>query len=419
MRHHREKSMSENFKVLGLPLEQGRWMLVALGLAINLCLGSVYSWSVFRKPLEELFSVGATESGLPFMVFLAFFALLMPIAGRLLQKYGVKKIMILGGVIVGIGWILSSLAPNMAILTVSYGIIAGGGVGIVYGGPIAISTRWFPDKKGLAVGLTIVGFGLSPFITAPLARMLIDLYGALTTFGILGIIFLLLLVILSVPLKMPPVGWKPEGWTSPTASTESADLDSSKMLKTSKFYGLWICYIIGTLTGLMAIGISSPVGQEIIKLDPTTAAMTVSIFAVFNGIGRPLFGWITDRLTPRNSSIMAFIIILIASIGMLNAGESQVLLYMICFAGFWLTLGGWLAIAPTATATFFGTTNYAKNYGIIFTAYGIGAIIGIFMSGRLRDLFGSYILSFYPTAILAVIGIIIASILLRPSKNKP
>ncbi|WP_455364005.1 L-lactate MFS transporter [[Eubacterium] cellulosolvens] len=409
--------MSETVKSFGMTAEKGRWIFVALGLIINICLGSVYSWSVFRKPLENIFSIGATESGLPFMVFLAFFALLMPVAGKFLEKYGVKKVCIFGGLIVGIGWLLAGFSSNITLLTISYGVIAGAGVGIVYGGPIAVSARWFPDRKGLAVGLTIVGFGLSPFITAPLARALIDLYGPLVTFQLLGALFLILLIALSAPLKNPPVGWKPSGWTPPKTSSRTADINTSQMLRTPTYFGLWVCYIIGTLTGLMAIGISSPVGQEIIKLDPGTAAIAVSVFAVFNGVGRPLFGWLTDRLTPRNSSIISFIIIFIVSIGMLNAGEGKIALYLLCFIGFWLTLGGWLAIAPTATATFFGATHYAKNYGVMFTAYGVGAIIGNLISGRLRDVFGSYSASFYPTAGLAVVGIIISAILLKPPKR--
>jgi MFS family permease len=247
--------------------------------------------------------------------------------------------------------------------------------------------------------------------------MCIDLYGALRTFGILGIIFLVTIVLLATPMKFPPAGWKPSGWEPSKATVDAVDIDTSKMLRTPTFYGLWICYVIGTLSGLMAIGISSPVGQEVIALDAAMAAMAVSTFAIFNGIGRPLFGWITDRLTPRFSAIIAFVIITAASIGMLSAGKGDVILYMVCFSGFWLTLGGWLAIAPTSTATFFGTKYNAKNYGVVFTAYGMGAILGTLVSGSLRDVFGSYIYAFYPTAALAIVGIIIAVLLLRPPKK--
>ncbi|MDD5083115.1 MAG: OFA family MFS transporter, partial [Dehalococcoidales bacterium] len=403
-----------NTRVFGMAAENGRWIFVILGLVVNLCLGAVYSWSVFRKPIEKLFSVGAMESSLPFMLFLAFFAVLMPFGGRLLQRFGPKTIGIVGGILVALGWMLSYFASSITVLCITYGLIAGSGVGLVYGGPIAVSTRWFPDKRGLAVGLTVGGFGLSALIMAPLGNSLIGSYGVLATFGILGIAFLVLTVLLSIPLRFPPADWKPAGWTPPKAAAAAVNLSPSGMVKKSAFYGLWVCFLIGTISGLMAIGIASPVGTEIIKLSSTTAAVLVSVFAIFNGGGRPIFGWLTDRITPRYAAVLSFVLVGLASAGMLVAGEGSTVLYVICFAAFWMSLGGWLAIAPTSTATFFGSKDYTSNYGIVFTAYGVGAIIGSLMSGQLRDIFGSYTYAFYPTAGLAVIGLVLALILLKP-----
>ena len=165
--------------------------------------------------------------------------------------------------------------------------------------------------------------------------------------------------------------------------------------------------------GLSAIGISSPVAEEIIKLDATTAALTVSLFAIFNGVGRPLFGWLTDKFQPKGAAIASYILILIGSIIMISASEGQIISYVVAFSFFWLSLGGWLAIAPTATLTFFHPDNYAKNYGIVFTAYGVGALFGTLVAGQLRDLFGSYTLAFYPMAGLAIAGIVIAELTLH------
>ncbi len=402
-----------SLKLFGLPAEQGRWFLIPLGMGVLLCLGTVYSWSIFRKPLEALLNIGATESLLPFTVVLVFYAGLMPITGFYVDRIGTRKIVAIGGLIVGAGYILSSFANNILMLTLTYGVIAGTGVGITYGIPMVVSARWFPDRKGLAVGLTIVGFGLSPLVTAPLARSLMDAYGIRPTLLILGIIFTLIILLISLTLKVPPKDWRPRGeMVSQTLQIQSPT-SRPDMLQTRAFYGLWICYMIGTLVGLSAIGISSPVAQEIIELDPVLAASSVSLFAVFNGLSRPLFGWLADRFQPKYAAVLTYVLILIASILMLNARSGQVATYLIAFCLFWFCLGGWLALAPAATLTLFKPENYAKNYGIVFTAYGVGALCGTLVAGRIRDLFGTYTYAFYPTAFLAVIGIVVALFTLK------
>jgi MFS family permease len=310
------------------------------------------------------------------------------------------------------------MAPNIWTLVITYGVIAGAGVGLSYSGPIQVATRWFPDKKGLAVGLTVAGFGGSPFVSAYIASNLINSAGVLSTFLYLGIAFLVIVILLALPLKFPAAGWKPAGWSPKAgAAAAAADYDSSQMAKSSSFWGLFICFIIGSLAGLMAIGISSPVATGIIKLDAATAATLVGVFAIFNGGGRPLFGWITDKITPRYAAMISFVIILLASVGMMFAGVGTTAVYVLCFAAFWLCLGGWLAIAPTSTATFFGIKFNARNYGIMLLAYGIGAILANFISGFANDLFGSYVRAFIPVGILAFIGIFIAFFMMKPPKK--
>ena len=407
-----------NEKWFGMPAESGRWVFIVLGFIINICLGSVYAYSVFAKPVRALMNVSATEAGLPFMVFLAFFAFFVFVGGQLIGKLGARNLGILGGVILGAGWMLASQSTSIMMLAVCYGAIGGGGVGLAYGVPLAVSGRWFPDKRGLALGLTLAGFGGSPFVSANVAVALIKVVGPMQTFLYLGLAFLIIVCVLFIPYRFPKDGWKPAGWApSAAAASGTVDLNIGGMTKTPAFYGIFLCYIIGCLAGLMAIGISSPVAQEIIKIEPGTAAMLVGVFAIFNGAGRPIFGVLTDKLSPRGAAIITYIIILLCSLGMLTAGAGDVILYVICFIGFWLCLGGWLAIAPTAANTFFGVKNYAKNYGLIFIAYGIGAILGGIISGQAKDTFGSYAVAFYPTAGLAVVGMVIAFFLLKPPKR--
>ncbi|MBC7099639.1 OFA family MFS transporter, partial [Candidatus Bipolaricaulota bacterium] len=286
-------------RIFGLKPEAGRWGYVLLGLLINLCLGAVYAFSVFRKPLESLWGIGATASGMPYTIFLAVFALAMAFAGGIVERWGPRKTGILGGILVGLGWILAGFAPNIGVLTIFYGIIAGAGVGIIYGCPVAVAAKWFPDKKGLAMGLTVMGFGLSALITAPVMNALISAVGALRTFSIMGAVFLAALVLLSLPLRYPKGDWRPEGWAPGEAQLQGRlELDRREMVRTPTFYALWFVYTLGCLAGLMAIGISAPFGKEVVGLSSGLAAISVSVFAIFNGVGRPLFGWLTDRVTP-------------------------------------------------------------------------------------------------------------------------
>jgi MFS family permease len=336
----------------------------------------------------------------------------MPFAGNLIDKHGPRLLTIVGGIFIAVGWFLSGFTSNIIMLTITYGVIGGMGVGIAYGAPMAVAAKWFPDKKGLAVGLTLGGCGLSPFITAPAAGWLIANFGPFSTFKILGILFAVIITVLALPLKFPK-RIDTENIDENIELKDENDFSSKEMLKNKGFYALWTTYTIGTLVGLMAIGISSPVGVEIINLDASTASIYVSLFAIFNGIGRPIFGGLTDKLKPRKTAVISFVLIIIASVLMLINQDGNPLIYFISFSLFWLNLGGWLALAPAATAIFFGSKNYSKNYGILFTAYGVGAVIGNLFSGSIRDILGSYLYVFYPTIALAVIGIIISYLFLR------
>jgi len=413
--------MSEiNDKILGMEPEKGRWLLVVLGMVINLCLGSIYSWSVFVGPLTTYFAkdlgqtVTASEILLPFSVFLAFFAIAMPFTGKYIEKYGPRNITIVGGCLTGLGWLLSSFAGSVQWLYLFYGVIAGIGVGIAYGVPVAVAARWFPDRRGLAVGLTLLGFGFSAVLTANIAGFLIGATGVMNTFRVFGIAFIILIVVLALPLKFPVAGWKPAGWTPPAPAAGQAvtcEFKRGQMLKTSTFYALWACYFIGCLAGLMAIGIAKPVGIDV-GVETGLATMLVGAFAVFNGFGRPVFGTLTDKLTPRNTAMVSFVLIALASLLIWQIPSVPV--YILVFAVLWGCLGGWLAIAPTATASYFGTCDYPRCYGMMFLAYGAGGIAGPQLAGFIKTSTGSYMGVFPYVLVLAIIGLVIAFALLKP-----
>ena len=408
--------------ILGIEVERGRWILIILGMIINLCLGTIYSWSVFVGPLTTYFTktlgqtVTANDILLPFSVFLAFFAIAMPLTGKYIELYGPRNITIVGGVLTGLGWLLASFASSVPMLYVMYGIVGGIGVGIAYGVPVAVAARWFPDKRGLAVGLTVLGFGFSAFFTANIAGYLIGAYGVMTTFRIFGVVFVILTILLALPLKFPKTGWVPAGWTPPApkqGEQKSCELTRSQMIKTSSFYALWACYFIGCLAGLMAISIAKPVGTDV-GIETGLATALVGIFAIFNGFGRPVFGALTDRLTPRFTAMVSFS--LIAMVSLLMWQIPTVPVYLIAFVVLWGCLGGWLAIAPTSCGSYFGTCDYPRCYGVLFLAYGAGAIAGPQLAGFIKTSSGSYIGVFPYVLVLAVIGFIIAFMLLKPPK---
>jgi len=411
--------------LFGMPPEKGRWGLIALGLVINLCLGTTYSWSVFVTPLTNYFTtnlgqaVTVNDVLMPFSLILAVFAVTMALTGRYVETHGPRKVTVIGCIMTGLGWLLASTATSVPMLIVLYGVIGGIGVGFAYGATVAVAARWFPDRRGLAVGTTVFGVGFSAFITANLAGSFIAAYGVMSTFRIFGLGIILLTVPLSIPLAFPPPGWRPAGWNPPApreGEHVACEFNRKEMLRTPAFCGLWTCYFIGCTAGLMAISISQPVGTELLHIGTGLATALVGFFAIFNGSGRPVFGFLTDRFNPGNTAMISFFLIALASLLMWQVPAVPV--YVIAFAVLWGCLGGWLALAPTATARYFGTCDYPRCYGVIFLAYGAGAIAGPQLAGFIRTTTGTYLGVFPWVFVMAIIGFLIAFILMKPPEQK-
>lgn len=427
----------------------GRWMIVVVGVIIQLCLGAIYAYGAVRLDISNYFKAimaisdpatkGPTAFDMtwPFIIFLLIFALSMPLAGPYIQKMGPKKVAMIGGVLCGLGWLAASYATSPAMLIPLYAVIGGLGVGIAYGVPITCSAQWFPDKRGLAVGLTVLGFGFSSalisYATLYLKGIGLQIMSILQVYGIA---FIIITVIASLYLRFPPAGWKPAGWTPPTPAAGAAqkvDFMRNEMTKTSTFKGLWLCYTIGALAGLTAIGIVGPVGKEVMtnagmaaKDSSALVFQLILPFAICNGLGRPIFGTLTDKLTPKNTALITYVLIILACL-LMYMSYSSVMAYIVCFALLWGCLGAWLAIAPTATASYFGMKDNAKNYGLVFTAYGVGAVIGGLVSAQIAATTpivagATYLEAYRPfflvVAALAVVGAIVAFMLMKPPVKK-
>lgn len=386
-----------------------RWVYIVLGIIFMMFLGTVYSYSVFRVALEKDLMIGAAESGMPYMVALVFYALFMFLTGRYIEKFQAKKILILGGLLVSLGWILSSFVSNIFLLTITYGCISGAGVGIAYGVPLSVIAKWFPDKKGIAVGLILIGFGLSPLVTAPIARSLVESYGVMKTFFILGVSFAVMLPILAILFKYPSDEEVLIFNKKVNQSSEnSPDLTLKQMIRTKSFKGVYLNFLIGTMIGLMVVGMTINVGLDYFQLDSPTVTRTMAIFAIFNGVGRPAFGWVTDRYSSRKAMTISYFLIMSSAMGLVTSGK-HTLVYILTFSIFWFNLGGWLAIAPTSTLKLYGIKNNSQNYGLVFTAYGVGAIAGVSTSGLILDYYGNYDYVFYYIIVLCMVGIILTT----------
>ncbi len=379
-----------NQKLIALKKAQ----VIFYSIIIMMLLGTVYSYSVFRIAIEGVFGINHVLSGLPYMVALASYAMFMMLTGRIMNKYNPKWILLTGGLLVSVGWLLSSLADNIVILTLTYGVIGGSGVGIAYGVPLYVVSKWFSSKRGLAVGIVLVGFGLSPLIMAPIASMLITKVGVLNTFLYLAIFLALVIPLLSMPFDMKPFH-----------ANQQREQHASGLIKSRNFKMLYINFVLGTMIGLMVIGMTTEIGIEYAGISLKNATGLISLFAVFNGLGRPIFGWIMDRYPSKQVMIFVFSVVLIASALMVSFGENEPMIFVFSFSIFWFSLGGWLSIAPSSTMKFFGMDNYGRNFGIVFTGYGIGALLGVLSSGSILDMLGSYNLIFVYTGILSVIGI--------------
>jgi OFA family oxalate/formate antiporter-like MFS transporter len=400
-----------------------RWLIVGGAILIQLCLGAIYAWSVFRIPLQQSVADGGlgltpSQATLPFSLVLISFAIATIIGGRWQDRSGPKLVATVGGIVLGAGMLIAAFSRSFIWLTIGYGVISGLGIGFTYVCPVATGIKWFPDKRGLITGLSVAGFVAGALIVAPVARALIDGVGVFMTLAILGIVFLCVIVISSQILKNPPKGWKPEGWTPPDKTQMTGqDFGPAQMLSSYQFYLIWIMYFFGCLAGLMIIAQTSPIGQELVGLTPKVAALAVGTLAIFNAIGRIFWGKLSDLLGRKKT---LFIMLLICGIAILlyNTIESFPPYYWVGIYIVGLCFGGYLAIFPAITADFYGTKNIGINYGFVFTAYGVGGLLGSLFAPRVLEITKSYSMAFTITGILCLLGAAVALTTSPPSLKK-
>lgn len=398
---------------------QNRWLMLICSVVANLCIGSAYAWSVFAKPLIKLFGFTATQTSLAFTISLAMIPFAMIVAGKIQDTKGPRWVIFTGGLVFGGAIFLAGLTSSLTVLYLTYGIMGGIGIGIIYGCTIPNTVKWFPDKRGMAGGLMAGGFGMGAVVFGPSSASLIASYGVLATFRLEGIIYAIVVCVAALFIIAPPAGYKPAGWEppAPTAATPSAvSLTPSEMVKTGKFWVLFAMYIIGCLGGLMVIGHASPIGQEKIGLSPAVAAGALAFLGLANTLGRMFWGAVSDKIGRYNALILMYI----TSGGMLLLLNSATgyTLFVVSIMGIALAFGGFMGIFPSITADNFGTKYLGINYGVMFIAYGTAGVAGPFIASYVRSSSGNYSLSFIIATGAAVVGILLTFLIKSMMKKQ-
>jgi OFA family oxalate/formate antiporter-like MFS transporter len=417
----------------------GNRNLVILGaIIVQLCLGSIYAWSFFQTALRGgTYTWSAFFTQLPFAAGLASFALFMIFAGRWQDRVGPRKVATIGGVLLGLGYILAFLVDIVAAgneligtiwLIITYGIIGGAGIGFAYVCPIAALVKWFPDKKGTITGIAVAGFGGGALVFGYVEEFLLGMFNVPVTlqvgtpFLILGVTYLVLVIIGAQVLTNPPEGWLPTGYSPPTTTADGkgTDIIPSEMIKTMSFWLLWLMFVFAATAGLMTLG---NVKSAAVEVDPVGgaafAAVIVGVMSLLNAAGRIVWGAVSDRLGRENTMITMFLVL---ALGMFTfayittlAVDWIAVMLIASLVGF--CFGGNFALFPSATADFWGSKNVGKNYGVMFTAYGIAGITGAFVAGPIVDATGSYFMAFVVTGVLAIIAVVFTIALKSMRKN--
>jgi len=373
---------------------------------MNLALGSLYAWSVFVLPLEKEFGWTRADTSWVFTIAIVSFAASFVLAGRIQDRRGPRICAAIGGTLVGLGFVLSSWTASLWYLYVIFGVVVGIGNGFGYATPMPVASKWFPDKRGLVVGLMVGGYGGGSAIFGPVATALIDSVGWRATFQILGALFFAMGMVGTWLLRNPPAGYQPPGWkpvqSGAGAQRSTREYSTADMLRTPTFYALWVAYCLGATAGLMTISQLVPFAREA-GLGAAAATFAITIGAVGNAGGRILSGWLSDALG-RLTTLRVMVMLSALAMPTLFAWREQVVLFYLLVAAVYWCYGTQLSVFPSTTADFYGTRNLGMNYGLLFTAWGTAGILGPMIAAQVFDAFGDYRYAFYTAGALALIA---------------
>ncbi len=394
---------------------KNRWLMALAAVGVHICIGSVYAWSVYVNPIQQQMNWNLTDVTIAFSIAIFFLGLSAALMGKFVEKNGPRVSATIAAFAFGIGTAGSGLAILMEsklLLYFFYGVLGGCGLGIGYISPVSTLVKWFPDKRGMATGLAIMGFGFASAISGPAIKLLIGSVGIANTFFILGVVYFIIMLLSAIYLEKPQEGYMPKRFKKKLESGKKKlkkDLSSMNLdeaVKTPRFYGLWVMLFINVTCGIAIIGVASPLLQEAMGMSALAAAAAVGLMGVFNGAGRIFWASISDFLTRPIVYIIFFATQAVAFYALPSISELilfQIILYFImsCY-------GGGFASIPAYIGDIFGTKELGAIHGYILTAWAAAGLVGPLIISNVKDITGSYAQTLYVFAGFFCIALLVS-----------
>jgi OFA family oxalate/formate antiporter-like MFS transporter len=390
------------------PASRNRWGIAVAGVLMQMALGAVYAWSVFRTPLANQFGWTIPQVTLTFTISIFVLGFAAFPGGLWLNRKGPRIVAVTGGVLYGLGVFLAGFTTSLWWLYLTYGFIGGIGLGFGYIVPVSVLVKWFPDRRGLITGIAVGGFGAGALVTAPVATRLIERVGVLHTFAYLGIAYLIVTPIAGLFMSNPPDGWKPEGWTkaaSPTAQRPARDYTLGDALQTRQWWTLWLILFLNVSAGISLISQQAPMFQELGGVSAVAAAGMVGVVSIGNALGRVVWAWLSDVIT-RKVTFAVMFLVQVVLFWFLPDIRSSAMLTLVAFL-ILMCYGGGFGTMPASVADYFGPGNVGPIYGLMLTAWGLASTCGPLLMAQIRQTSGSY-----RGALHIIAGVMAVSVLL-------
>lgn len=385
-----------------------RWLIVLGTIIVQMGLGTIYTWSLFNQPLVDRFGWQLNSVSITFSITSFALAFSTLFAGKLQERWGIRRLIATAGIVLGAGLIISSQISALWMLYIMAGVVVGFADGTAYITSLSNLIKWFPEKKGLISGISVGAYGTGSLLFKYINGSLIQSVGVSYTFLYWGIIVMIMVVGGSLLIREAQVTSKSQS----VNGVQVKDYTVKEMLKTKEAYLLFIIFFTACMSGLYLIGIVKDIGVSLAGLDVATAANDVALVAIFNTIGRIILGALSDKVG-RLKVVAGALLVTAAAVSALSFLELNYGLFFACVAGIAFCFGGNITIFPAIVADFFGLKNQSKNYGVIYQGFGIGALFGSFISAAL----GGFVVTFTFIAVLSIISVVIALFIKAPGQG--